>query len=560
MVHARRLGTLRAGLSGDDRVQAESIKALLSSDPNNKEAIAAFNKLLDKAKGLSGKGDDKGAADALEAATIASAAKEDLASSLKIATTHLGEKRYAQAEHAFSGALELASDSRVAKMGLSIAKQIRLKVEKDAAAQLAKAPDPAVPAKVLAQSLIVEPESKVVASALKDLLARAKASKKGDSEAAKLLVAAALLENQGSEMIDALSAASALYAKGNYEEAEGAFEKAQSSSGDKDAKDAKDAPKPSKVAQLGKDLARERRIGVLKADLDTAKKENDVLAQSMAVQRILAVDPSDKLAVELSKKLKGSVLEARLASARQKKEAGQTGVAYLYLKRALEIDPDNQKAKADIEAITSSLKDALDLIVVVDQVARSAQLSGTSCKGIESPLREALMTEGSKRQDIGAYVLSPDWTAAVERRDPKAPQVSGKMKVTLAKCQHGSGTGNLSMEWMLEVPSDGGGAAAKGTVDANLPAGIVPRDEQDGEGRNAERALSRRAAKALFDKVVDARNAIDLWLLTLAEQGMKTKNAALAADAYARLLIKRPASIDPSRASQVEHYLAEEFK
>jgi tetratricopeptide (TPR) repeat protein len=543
IVHERKLGTLKAGLSGDDRKQAESIKAILAGDPTNKEALGALAKLLDKARSLSGKGDDKGAADALESAMIASSPKDDLASSLKVAFTHLGEKRYAQAEQSFAGALEIASDSRVAKAGHEIAKKSRLKVEKDEVAELAKSAEPVPAAKRLAQSLIVEPESKVVQTALKDVLARAKSLKSDDAQGGRLLEAAGVLENVGSEEAEALAAASALYAKGSFEEAETAFSKGT-----------------GKVATFGRELSRERRIGALKADLDAAKKEGDVLRQSVAVQKILSIDPHEKTALDLSKKLKGSVLEARLAAARQQKESGKPGVAYLYLKRALELDPSNAKAKAEIEAITSSLKEALDLIVLVDQVARSPQLSGTTCKGMEAPLREALMADGSKRNDLGAYVLSPDWTKAVERQDKKAPQVSGKMKVTLAKCEHGAGTGNATLEWELDVPPESGSAAAKGTVDANLPSGMIPRDEQDGEGKNAERALSRRAAKALFDKMVDARTQIDLWLLTLAEQGMKSKNAALAADAYARLLIKRPASIDPTRASEVERYLEAEFK
>src|SRR5205085_12329771 len=37
MIKARKLGTLKAGLAGDDKAQAESIKKMLAADPTNKE-------------------------------------------------------------------------------------------------------------------------------------------------------------------------------------------------------------------------------------------------------------------------------------------------------------------------------------------------------------------------------------------------------------------------------------------------------------------------------------------------------------------------------------------
>src|SRR5438132_1136109 len=78
--------------------------------------------------------------------------------------------------------------------------------------------------------------------------------------------------------------------------------------------------------------------------------------------------------------------------------------------------------------------------------------------------------------------------------------------------------------------------------------------------RPAWRGRSARAAKRCFDKVADEKSALDQWLLSVAEHGVKEKDGALAADAYARLLVKKPASLDPTRVSLVEQYLDAEFK
>lgn len=558
LVRQRKLGTLKAGLSGGDRAAADSIRALLKQDPNNKEAQAAFGKLLEKARTAASKGDDKAAAEALEAAVIASSAPEDLAATLTVATTHLSERRYAQAERGYLDALELSRDSKVAVTGAEIAKKSRAAAEKVAVAALAKPGDPAPHAKVLQASLLVEPKSKVVEGALAQLLARAKkaAAKPDDVEAAQVLDAAAALENHGSDVIGAIAAANALFAKGSFDEAGAAFRAVTEAKGDEGEGSQHE---DSGVARLGAELSRARRVQLLDRELQAAKKENDVLRQSTAVQKILELDPENKQARELSKKLKGAVLDSRLAAAKREKEFGRLGVAYVYLKRTIALEPGNSKAKAELAAIEGSLKSKLDLIVVVDKVARQG-VSDSACKGLEGQLREVVMEDGSKKQDLGAYILSKDWTAAVERGDKEAPAVNGLLTIGMTSCQSGSSVGKVKLEWALLTPAANGAAIAKGSLDAELPAGLLPRDEQDGEGNNARRMLSKRAGKALLEKLGENKGAIDLWLLTLAEHGVRTKDSALTADAWARLELRRPSSIDPVRVAEVEKYLSVELQ
>jgi tetratricopeptide (TPR) repeat protein len=472
---------------------------------------------------------------------------------LNAGAEHLQEARYAQAERSFLDAQAASKDSRVASTGLEIARKKRLDAEKNAVAALNRPGDPVPHAKVLQASLLVEPASKTVTTALAGLIARAKKSalKPDDVDTAQSLDAAILLENLGADVTEKMNQADAAFAKASFTEAETAYEAL--------ARGGEDGAKASKVAATGRDLARARRVVVLKGELDIAKKDGDILRQSQAVQRILELDPNDKLAIELAKKLKVGVVDSRIAAAKAQKEFGKIGVAWLYLRRALELEPGNAKAKAEMESIEAMLKSRLDLVIKVDKIARAPSVGDHNCKTIEEPLRDTLMEDGSKREDLGGYILSKDWTAAVDRQDKEAPQLGGLLEVTLSRCQHGSSVGKATLLWQLTVPPGSGNAAAKGVVEAELPAGLVPRDEQDGEGKNAKKALSRRATKALLDKVAEEKSAVDGWLLVLAEHAMKGKDPALAADAYARMTLKR-STVDPTRVSLVEQFLDSELK
>ena len=97
----------------------------------------------------------------------------------------------------------------------------------------------------------------------------------------------------------------------------------------------------------------------------------------------------------------------------------------------------------------------------------------------------------------------------------------------------------------LAEPGAGDGEARRGG----------PR-EPDGQGEITE-LLNRMSTG---DKVAEEKSSIEQWLLSVAELGVKQKDGALAADAYARLLVKKPASLDPTRVSLVEQYLDAEFK
>ena len=548
LARARRLGSLKAGLSGEGDAKAQSIRALLAADPTNKEAQKAFRDLLDAAKRAGAKGQDADAATSLRHANIAAGSPEDLTASIEVGVTHLGEGRYAEAERAFSGAVELAPTSEVAKTGAAVARGSRQRQEQEASRALGRAGDPRPHARTLSASFVVEPSSKLATKALDDLLRRAQASAKrqSDADVAQELEAAALLENLGMELTKAVGDAAGLYAKASFGEAEAAF--ASASNGTK-----------SRVAELGASLARARRVAILEAELEAARKEQDVLRQSGLVAQILELDANNAKAKALQKVVGGDLKTSRLDTARLQKEQGKLGIAWVYVGRALKLDPSDAKAKAELEELEAALKKRTDLVMVVEPVARGGSLAASACVGLDPLLREELMSLASNKKDLGGYVLSPTWTEAVENKDPKAPEVSGAVKVTIATCMSGSSIGKGSFEWSLQVPP-GGEVVASGKKDAELPVGAIPVDEQDGAGNNARKAFAKRAAKELVEELEVNRSKTSLWLLSLAEHGMKKDDVALAADALARLAIVRPRSVEPARVEKVERWLDERLK
>jgi tetratricopeptide (TPR) repeat protein len=548
IARGRRMGSLKAGLSGQGEEAAKSIAALLAADPNNKEAKKAFEQLLEDAKRAAKSADDVTAADKIGMACIASNAPESLSSAITAANSHLSASQHAEAEKAYVEALAAAKDSRVAKVGLEIAKQRRLAVEKEAKTAIGKSADPRPHAKVLQASLLVEPQSRTVSQALADLVSRAKKSAKqgSDAETAQVLEAAALLENAASEVQLKLTEASGLYAKGSFEEAETAFASVDGDS------------KQSKVADLGKELARGRRVSLLESEWKAAKAEKDVVRENGIVGRILAIDPNHREAKAAAKRVEKEVGSSRIGAARSNKEMGKLGVAYVYLARALSLNSGDAEAKREMDDVSEKLKEKLDLILLVEPVARAKDVGGQACLGFDEMLRDEIMTASSKRTDLGGFVLSPNWTKAVEDKSDKAPEVSGSIAVTVTKCKTSPRDGKATFTWSLLVPRKGS-PVTQGEVSAELPGGLIPRDEQDEAGNNAKMALAARATASFVESLEGQRDAIELWLLTLAEHAMAEKDVAQTADAYARLTIKQPRSIDPKRVEKIEEYLAKEL-
>lgn len=551
MARARNLGTLAEGISGGGEAAAQSIRRLLKADPNNKGAKRAFEELLSKAQTDAKAGKNPEAAQNLKYASIAAGAPADLGSAIDIGAEHLGAGRFAEAERGFSGALELASSSAVAKAGFDISKQSRQRQEQDALRDLSKG-DPRPSALVLKSSLIVDAKSSAVAKGLSTCLGLAKtAARKGDDTmAAQALEAASTLSQEASEDTAGVLEGCALLAKSSHAEAQARF--ATVNVGREKPEDR------SQVAILGAELSLFRRIAVLKGELSESEKQRDVLRQSRLVASILDLDANDRDGNRKKGSLQKRVKSERLSAAKTQQEQGKMGVAYLYVTRALELDPKDSQAKAALASLEEGLKKRLDLVMVVDGIERDGPLN-SQCKGLDGMLQVQVQTIASKRTDLGGYVLSPKWTEAVKKGDDRAPEVSGSLAITLKTCSLGSATGNALVQWKILVPKSGA-VAASGEMKVELRDGIIPRDEQDGAGINARKAFASRAAAQIAEKISGEQDQTQSWMMTLAEYGMKKSDAAQVADAWARMTVKGSKMLDVKRLLVVEKYLDKQFR
>lgn len=550
---SRKLRTLRlrAGMNQDDSTAAESIRALLEENPSDKQALRSLKKLLDKAKGLARKGSLEKSASVFTAAVLASGAPEDLADKTRTALSLLADKKPADAEHALNELLSVAKDSQVLKAAQQAAKAERQKVQNLTLRALKKGESVNDNAKSLAATLVADPKSRSVKQAIQLLYGQARSLSRKDKDAqiAERITAIAALEQIESDKSEAITAASGLLAASKLEEAEKAFASIN----------VEDEKNPIKLAITARDLVRSRRVAVAKADLSRLEKDGEVIKASIVAEKVLTLAPKDRAAQSASRKYKGRVIQHRLKAAAAQRKLGKLGAAHLFLSRVLKIDERNSTAKKELAAVESELKKRLNFIVLIEKVARDMQLNNSNCKKVEGWMRDELIRQGSKNKSLGMYVVPPEWTLSVDKKESGAPTPSGGLMIKIKKCMNGSSTGEATVEWALLVPQTGK-AVVEGSITASVPKGVLPKDEQDEAGINARKQLSRYVAKAIIAKLENERSSVDAWLLTLAEYWMTQKKPALVADSYARGLVKANNRLDRERAFPIEAYLAEAFE
>ncbi len=552
IARSRKLFSLKAGLSGAGTSAALSIRRLLQADPNSPEAKKAFAGMLTKATTAARTGDDKKAADVLNQASVAAASPRALDQAIRNATAQLKEGRYALSELAFRAARDVNADSAVVKAGLEIAGSSRKRFEQEKLRAFASSGDPRPHATGLFASLKVDPKSPAVTKGLAALLARAdrSAKKANDTDAAQSLEAAAVLENKSAEQVQTISEASVELGKGAFSEARKGFALANAD---------QERSAMSKVADAGARIARSRQLTELKKQFAAAGKSKDILQQADIVQRILEVEPRDRMALTAKRKLVVSVQRERLAAARTQKAQGKLGLAHLYLVRSLALNEKDRAAQAELKDVEAKLQKSSALIMVVEPVQRDTRLGTRPCSGFDAILRETLQSELSEQANLGAYVLSPAWTKLYEKKDTRAPVVNGGLRVRLDKCRVDSGSGEVSYTWDILSPRRGG-EVAKGSFKTTLPKGLVLREEQDAAGVNASKKLAKRLASDLIERLEEERSEINAWLVSRAEYGMKIDDPVMVAEAYGRIRQKNPRSLDPDRIIPIEAYLAKNFR
>jgi hypothetical protein len=470
---------------------------------------------------------------------------------VRAALVHIESGELAQAEKLLDQAREGATDAEFVGLAHQAVRRARIRSEKEAVAEITEVADPRPAAKILAAGMTVDPEGQRAAGAA-DQLAR-KVDRRNlqldDTQFARAVEALAIMENAPGDTVARLTKASEAAQAGRLAEAEAMF---------RDIRLSASGPESSDVAEKATGWVRARRIDRLEQALDEAQKEGDVLEESRIIQALLQLDPKHREASRRARDIERRVVAMRMKQVRDQREAGNPGVAHLYAVRGLEVDPNHAGLKQAKQAIEEELEKRSDLIMVVE----SPRLEDSAkCAPFAPTLQKEAMEVASRREDLGGYVLSQGWTEAWKNGDDRAPTVTGSLDLLVTACEVGPASGSATVKWAVRVPQGVEGVAvAEGEEDVRIAGAAIPKEEQDTEAKTARRVLADQIATVVSERISEARDAMDAWLLQLAGYHMSQTRPAETADAWARFNLDRPVLFDEELAATVQTYLAREYR
>jgi hypothetical protein len=518
--------------------------------PKPEPTAANREEALSKAKAAADAGDPAALAKALRSLRIFSNLNERNDSLLRAGVEHLESGALARAEKTFRSVTGTEAADEMAELGRQGARTARLQAEADALEKVAEASDPRAAARILVAGYEADPESANARKGFRQLKARIEGrfAEMEEGELAHAIEALSILENVEGDMSQRIAKASGILAEGRAAEAEAAY---------RDAKVGVLGDAESQVAAWAVDWVRKRRIAALEQELAQVSKAKDVIAEDRVVQALLALDPDHREAKRRARTLRSRVVAARLASAREHQDNGQYGPAFIYLKKGLDTAPGHEELGAELEAVKAKLEERRDLILVVPALE---PVEG--CAGFAEQLRTEAQQTTSRRDDLGAYVLSPGWTKAWKNDDPRAPHVEGALRLEVVSCRAAAAEGAAQVRWSVQVPLDGDvrGEVAGGELTVSVDSSLVPKDEQDAQGRGTMRQLSDRVASAVADAVASRRDDVDQWLLVLGQTLRQREQPARAAHAYARLVLNKPLMVDDEQMEALGSALSQTYR
>lgn len=470
---------------------------------------------------------------------------------VRAALVHIESDELAQAEKLLDQARAAATDAEFVGLAYQAVRRGRNRAEEEAVAQITEVADPRPAAKILAAGMTVDPEGRRAAGAA-DQLAR-KLDKRNlqmsDDQFARTIEAMAIIENAPGDTVARLTKAAQSVQAGRLGEAEEMF---------RDIRLSASGPESSDVAAKATGWVRARRVDRLETALDDAQKEGDVLEESRVIQALLALDPKHREANRRARDIERRVLAMRMKQVREEREAGHLGVAHLYAVRGLEVDASHAGLKQAKQEIEGELKKRTDLIMVVESPRVE---EGAKCAPFAPVLQKEAMEVASRREDLGGYVLSEGWTEAWKNGDDRAPTVTGSLDLIVTACEVSPASGSATVKWAVRVPQGVEGTpVAEGEEDVRIAATAIPKEEQDGESKTARRVLADQIATVVSERISEARDAMEAWLLQAAGYQMSQTRPAETADAWARFNLDRPVLFDEELAATVQTYLAREYR
>jgi tetratricopeptide (TPR) repeat protein len=308
------------------------------------------------------------------------------------------------------------------------------------------------------------------------------------------------------------------------------FERATESFADAVAKDPK-----SRLAKAGQTVARWGWLRALRAEAEAAERAEDPLRAAQAYRRVLDLVPDDQTTRDSLDALRPELLGRAIAAARGARDAGKAGSAYVYVRRALDLDPNNGEASELLTSLMGrfELRDAP--VAYVAPVLRGRML-GDACPGAEVQLRERAILYLTRTRGLGADFLQAEPHREIDAGKRDRPSV--ELVSALESCAVNTAGGRTQMSTQLRI---GGKVVVEEPLGVSFDPATLPKDERaDGitEAKVFD-AVLRETAKLMTRIPERAADALREWRAAWATGRLEAKDDEGIARAFATLSLRK---------------------
>jgi tetratricopeptide (TPR) repeat protein len=326
-------------------------------------------------------------------------------------------------------------------------------------------------------------------------------------------------------------------------------------------KAALDGDARSLLARSGEKIARTRRILELKKEAQEAAEVEDQNRAAAAYRELGALDPQDAEAKAGLARLKDALLAHSIEAGWSHQQAGRVGSAWVYARRALDLDPANLDAAALMKKLEPALSEGGGATprAWVAPVARGERL-GDACAGAEKELREALILYLQRTPKLGATFLSRDENLALDAAE-RGHRPPVELAATLEECSPGEAGGTAAVVVRLVLA---GRPVGDDRLAAKFDRSTLPKDEREEamKPEKVRRALINDAARAVAVALPMQAEKLAGWRGVEASQRIKSGDDEGAARVYAALAAGGAALSAAEQATlrDLERYVQSRFR
>ena len=287
--------------------------------------------------------------------------------------------------------------------------------------------------------------------------------------------------------------------------------------------------KRARLAKTGKRIASGRQLAQLRKEARDATSVDDAIRAASAYKKILELDPDDAGAKDALAGLRPTLIAQSVKAADEHKAAGRQGVAFIYYRRAIDLDPANPEANAGINALTFEVRDTP--LAWVSPVLRGNKL-GDACSGAEDGLRGKLILFLTKGRKLGAEFLQGTPTSKVDAGERSKPTV--EVRAALEHCAVNAAGGNMVGTMQVRIGPE---VLYQSRIEGKFDPSSLPKDEIE-DGLDPEKVLDGvlgSGARSAFDVVRQNASKLASWRVVEARSQMRASDDEGVARVYAKL-------------------------